>query len=224
MAHQSHVTVHTPSPTPFPSPYMSLFDNGSVPLEFAYGVDDFGVHREINMTSFTRPLPGPTTPPGTTTDVESNSSPQREHGLDPQLINAIIQNDFKNVKRRMQNREAQRRFRERKEQRQKSLQQKADDLQTDYRTLTDQYTKRTDEVCQLLKENDQLRSEVKALRQRWRIMKSVLQQPNASHPAALLVEESLSPSVCSYSERPACTDDIWRRLEKLTDTKPHSPS
>ncbi|KAB8236534.1 bZIP transcription factor [Aspergillus alliaceus] len=220
MAHPSQMAAHTPSPTPFSSPYMSMFDNASAPLELAYGLDDFGVHREISMTAICNSndnTTGPTTPP--------ESSLQKDgHGLDPHLINAIIQNDFKNVKRRMQNREAQRRFRERKEQRQKSLQQKTESLQTEYRNLSDQYTKRTDEVCRLLKENELLRSEVQALRQRWRIMKSVLQQPNSTHSAAILVEEPLPPLVSSYSGQAGGLDDLWRRLEKVTDDRPHSPS
>jgi chromosome segregation ATPase len=126
----------------------------------------------------------------------------------------------------MQNREAQRRFRERKEQRQKTLQQKAEGLQTDYQKLLDNYTKRTDEVCRLLKENDALRTEINNLRQRWRIMMTVLQQQpnNSSQLPSVLMEEAALPSSCSCSGRPGRLDDLWRRLERLTDDKPHSPS
>ncbi|KAF9784170.1 hypothetical protein IL306_008262 [Fusarium sp. DS 682] len=130
-------------------------------------------------------------------------------GLDPHLSKA---NNRGNVRRRMQNREAQRRFRERREQEQKTLQQVADDLRTEYQALCDQHAKSTTEVSRLLEENDALRSEVKNLRQRWRLMLAVLQWP----------EDSRKPS--SPGGDAAFFDDIRRCLEHLADKpSPHSP-
>ncbi|GIC91386.1 bZIP transcription factor [Aspergillus udagawae] len=129
------------------------------------------------------------------------------------------------VRRRMQNREAQRRFRERKDQQQKTLQQKAEDLQIKCQTLLDQYTKRTDEVCRLLKENDALRSEVKTLRQQWEVISTILHRPKGSRSPSVLVDEaSPSPSLCSSAERSRKLDDFWRRLDNFTDDRQNSSS
>ncbi|RHZ56139.1 bZIP transcription factor [Aspergillus thermomutatus] len=214
----------TPGPLPFPPPYMSIADGTTTPLDFVYGLDEYGIHQAIDITSMPRGLTLPTTPP--------ESNPQHEgHGLDPHIIDTVLQHDCKtkNVRRRMQNREAQRRFRERKEQQQKTLQQKAEDLQNKCQTLLDQYTKRTDEVCRLLKENDALRSEVKNLRQQWEVISTILQRPKGStsrSPSVLTEESSPSPSLCSSSERSRTVDDFWRRLDDFTNNreKSYSPS
>ncbi|GIJ83303.1 hypothetical protein Asppvi_002122 [Aspergillus pseudoviridinutans] len=129
------------------------------------------------------------------------------------------------VRRRMQNREAQRRFRERKDQKQKTLEQKAEDLQIKCQTLLDQYTKRTDEVCRLLKENDALRSEVKTLRQQWEVISTILHRPKGSRSSSVLVDEtSPPPSLCSSAERSGKLEDFWRRLDDFTDDRENSSS
>ncbi|KAF4331608.1 bZIP transcription factor [Fusarium beomiforme] len=147
---------------------------------------------------------GPITPPMDDTARD---------GLDPHLSKAFIQNNRTNVRRRMQNREAQRRFRERREQEQKTLQQVADDLRTEYQALRDQHAKSTTEVSRLLGENDALRSEVKNLRQRWRLVLAILQWPEDSH----------KPS--SPGGDAAFSDHVRHCLGHLADEpSPHSPS
>ncbi|EAW17373.1 bZIP transcription factor [Aspergillus fischeri NRRL 181] len=129
------------------------------------------------------------------------------------------------VRRRMQNREAQRRFRERKDQQQKTLQQKAEDLQIKCQTLLDQYTRRTDEVCRLLKENDALRAEAKTLRQQWELFSTILHRSKGSRSSSVVVNEtSPSPSLCSSAERSRKLDDFWRRLDDFTDDRENSSS
>jgi septal ring factor EnvC (AmiA/AmiB activator) len=78
------------------------------------------------------------------------------------------------VRRRAQNREAQRRFRERKEQQKKVLQNDAEELHKDYQTLLKQYSDTAGDLTRLVKENESLRVEVRELRQQWRLLLAVL--------------------------------------------------
>lgn len=79
------------------------------------------------------------------------------------------------MKRRAQNREAQRRFRERKEQQKKVLQKDAEELHKDYQTLLKQYSDTASDLTRLVKENETLRAEVRKMRQQWRLLLAVLQ-------------------------------------------------
>ncbi|KAH7186712.1 putative bZIP transcription factor [Fusarium oxysporum] len=208
MAFQPQTTPQSPTTSPYFSPYMHGGENSTVPLELIYGLDEYAGYQGLNlcamMTSGGGLVAGPITSPMDVTPRD---------GLDPHLSKAFIQNNRSNVRRRMQNREAQRRFRERREQEQKTLQQVADDLRTEYLALCDQHAKSTTEVSRLLEENDALRSEVKNLRQRWRLMLAVLQWPEDSHP----------PS--SPGGDAAFFDDVRRCLGRLADKpSPHSPS
>ncbi|KAF7136990.1 hypothetical protein CNMCM5793_006741 [Aspergillus hiratsukae] len=221
----AHRALQSTGSFPFPASYMSMGDGNTTPLEFVCGMDEYGVHQAIGVTSMPRALTLPITPPEPTTQHSQHEG----HSLDPYLVDTVLQHDCitKNVRRRMQNREAQRRFRERKDQQQKTLQQKAEDLQMKCQSLLDQYTKRTDEVCRLLKENDALRSEVKTLRQQWEVISTILQRPKGSRSSSVLVDEtSPSPSLCSSSERSRKLDDFWRRLDDFTNDRedPSRPS
>ncbi|KAH8654378.1 hypothetical protein BGZ61DRAFT_204239 [Ilyonectria robusta] len=106
-----------------------------------------------------------------------------QEGLDRNRSTAMIRT-AKN-KRRVQNREAQRRFRTRKDQLHKTLQQKTDDLRAECQALCDQHAKSIAEVSRLLMENEALRSEAKDHRQQQGLMTTVLQ---------LLLRGSQSPS------------------------------
>ncbi|KAF7182373.1 hypothetical protein CNMCM7691_001853 [Aspergillus felis] len=213
----AHRPQQSPSALHFPAPYMSIGHGTTTPLDLVYALDEYGVHQAIDETCMPRGLALPTTPP----DSSTQHSEHEGHSLDPQMVD-VLQHDCltKNVRRRMQNREAQRRFRERKDQQQKTLQQKAEDLQTKCQSLLDQYTKRTDEVCCLLKENDALRSEVKTLRQQWEVISTILHRPKGSCSSSVLVDEtSQPPSLCSSAARSSKLEDFWRRLDDFIDDR-----
>ncbi|EAW07119.1 bZIP transcription factor [Aspergillus clavatus NRRL 1] len=203
---------------PYPSPYMS------VPMDYGYAL---GYHNTMAPMRGNHGLSLSAASSVSGVDIESH--PSQEGSFEQSLVDTMGHYDSKtkNVKRRMQNREAQRRFRERKDQQQKTLQAKAEDLQTKYQKLSDQYTQRTDEVCRLLKENDSLRSEVKTLRQQWQIIMALMHRPRSSHSRtpSLAEEDSPPPSLCSL-DKGTMLDDVWRRLDEFrsTDDKPSSPS
>ncbi|GAM43107.1 bZIP transcription factor [Talaromyces pinophilus] len=94
------------------------------------------------------------------------------------------------ARRRIQNREAQRRFRERKEQRKNSLQKNAEELHRDYQTLLTQYADTVSDVTRLVQENGVLRFEIRKLRQQWRLLLTIIQRlqgsqsPGASRESA----------------------------------------
>ncbi|KAF9888391.1 hypothetical protein FE257_008669 [Aspergillus nanangensis] len=88
----------------------------------------------------------------------------------------LVKNLENKVKRRSQNREAQRRFRERRVQQQKSIQQEMDELRTECQRLRDQDR----EMSRLVKDNDKLRSELMNLRQQRRMMLAILGRPRNS--------------------------------------------
>ncbi|KAL5593022.1 hypothetical protein FOBRF1_012124 [Fusarium oxysporum] len=87
-------------------------------------------------------------------------------------------------RRRLKNRESQRRFRERKDQLQKALQQQLDHSRTEYEALLCKYTESTTEAALLLQENDSLRSEIKDLRRHRQLMLSVMKSLQGSKPSS----------------------------------------
>ncbi|KAF4450936.1 putative bZIP transcription factor [Fusarium austroafricanum] len=87
-------------------------------------------------------------------------------------------------RRRLKNRESQRRFRERKEQLQKALQQQVEHSRTEYEELLCKYTNSTTEAALLLQENDSLRAEIKDLRRQRRLMLSVMKALRDAKPSS----------------------------------------
>jgi predicted nuclease with TOPRIM domain len=98
------------------------------------------------------------------------------------------------VKRRIQNRAAQRRFRERRDEQNKNLQEKVTELQEKYEALEEKLRQKSEEASQFQSDNAGLKSEVESLRQRWRTMVLLLQRPNSLQFLSVLVggEKSLS--------------------------------
>jgi chromosome segregation ATPase len=78
----------------------------------------------------------------------------------------------------MQNRLAQRRFRERKEERQQKLEQAAASLEEKCKQLSEEYKEKSQEIVEILKEKQTLTAELDNLRNNWRLMLLLLQQPN----------------------------------------------
>ncbi|KAL2824823.1 hypothetical protein BJY01DRAFT_230391, partial [Aspergillus pseudoustus] len=101
----------------------------------------------------------------------------------------------KNVKRRQQNRDAQRRYRERRDERTKSLEQTVLDLEAKRQWLTNGFYQKSQEVTQLFRDNDLLKSEIHELRQRWQLMIMLLQRPKALQSLSTLMAEDVSPLV-----------------------------
>ncbi|KAF7184477.1 hypothetical protein CNMCM7691_005545 [Aspergillus felis] len=130
------------------------------------------VYRTAKLSSSSA-SPSPVTP------TESNSEPQTDsysfmlHQSTPTGGN----HQFLGGKRRMQNREAQRRFRQRKVDQQKSLKQKTVDLEERYQGLTDRLHGKSEEVCRLLRENNSLKSEIQDLRKLWEMVGLLVQRP-----------------------------------------------
>ncbi|KAF9776273.1 hypothetical protein IL306_005570 [Fusarium sp. DS 682] len=86
-------------------------------------------------------------------------------------------------RRRLQNRESQRRFRERKEQLHKTLQEQLDNFRAEYDALLGRYTESTAEASLLRQESDALRSEVNDLRRQRKLMLSVMKMLRGPRPA-----------------------------------------
>ncbi|KAL5340308.1 hypothetical protein BJX70DRAFT_123587 [Aspergillus crustosus] len=97
------------------------------------------------------------------------------------------ENGQKMVKRRIQNRAAQRRFRERRDEQNKNLQEKASELQTEYEKLESRLRAKTEEAGQLRGDNETLKVEIENLRQRWRTMVLLLQRPKSLQFLSVLV-------------------------------------
>lgn len=109
------------------------------------------------------------------------------------------------MRRRAQNREAQRRFRERKEHQSKLLQKDAEELHKDHQTLLKQYSDTVSDLTQLVKENETLRVEVRKLRQQWRLLLAVLR----------LFQGSQLPG--DWAESAIPFDDLRVYVEDLVD-------
>ncbi|KAL3443953.1 hypothetical protein BJX65DRAFT_284413 [Aspergillus insuetus] len=79
------------------------------------------------------------------------------------------------MKRRMQNREAQRRFRERKEEHLTTLEKRAAIAEERYKKLLKDTEQQTTETAKLRTDNKRLKAETQRLRERWRTMLALLQ-------------------------------------------------
>ncbi|KAJ0413402.1 hypothetical protein BJY00DRAFT_296943 [Aspergillus carlsbadensis] len=102
------------------------------------------------------------------------------------------------VKRRQQNREAQRRFRERKDEAQQVLEQKAAKLEARIAELSSGMTQKSEEESKILREKDALAREVRDLRERWQVVERLLQRPSGAQTLSTLLAGSIaSPEAVS---------------------------
>ncbi|KAL2825242.1 hypothetical protein BJY01DRAFT_256307 [Aspergillus pseudoustus] len=104
--------------------------------------------------------------------VEPDSAKSSPSSRDDKLI---ADDRSYSVKRRMQNREAQRRFRERKEEHLTALERRAAVAEERYRKLLKDTEQQITEAAKMRKDNTRLRSEAQRLRDRWRTMLALLQ-------------------------------------------------
>ncbi|KXG46461.1 bZIP transcription factor, bZIP-1 [Penicillium griseofulvum] len=139
------------------------------------------------------------------------------------------------VKRRMQNRNAQRRFRERKEEHHQTLQQRATELEAKCQELSEGLNQKSEEISKILKEKEALTGEVQDLRKRWRLMVMLLRLPNRLQSLSGLLGSDLSSSCSSSSEIKAepldvPLEDLFGCLQELllpneaSDGSPLCPS
>ncbi|KAL2811753.1 hypothetical protein BJX63DRAFT_267203 [Aspergillus granulosus] len=180
----------------------------------------------------------PVSPTGSDSESQAGSEGLQSYPVDPAMQNHAVQSvrlpchclafthklnanyNFEQVKRRMQNRQAQRRFRERKEERQQSLEQKAVNLEKKHRELSEEFRLKCEEASQLLREREGLKGEIEDLRKRWRLMVGLLQRPNGAQSlATLLAGDSLSQSSSSAATEstgaPAPLDELLGCLHAL---------
>lgn len=97
------------------------------------------------------------------------------------------------TKRRLQNRQAQRRFRERKDEYLQALEKRSSCLEKQYQELLEESNKKAEEACQARKEIAILSRENEDLRKRWRLIVLLLSLPNnraAQCPTTLLGNEA----------------------------------
>ncbi|GFF23623.1 hypothetical protein IFM61606_08884 [Aspergillus udagawae] len=153
--------------------------------------------------------------PSPVTPTESNSEPQADSYsfMLHQSTSTSGNHQFLSVKRRMQNREAQRRFRQRKEDQQTSLKQKTADLEERSQELSNRLHEQSEEVCRLLREKNALKCEVQDLRKRWQIVVLLLQRPQGPQTLSSLFAAD-PPSLSGSSQtKSAAGDDLLRRLD-----------
>jgi hypothetical protein len=91
------------------------------------------------------------------------------------------------MKRRLQNRQAQRRFRQRKEERQQTLEQKTTSLQSQYQALLEELNRKSQEASETRREKEALSTEIDDLRKRWRLMVLLLSRPNGLQSLTMLL-------------------------------------
>ncbi|KAL4872323.1 hypothetical protein BDV12DRAFT_193416 [Aspergillus spectabilis] len=191
MEYQPLLTLRSPTG---PSSSMHEIDHPSLPLDLICGLGNYmafqGLHQSTGI------VPGRSTASPTSSPLSSSiDGTQREvrhsnPNPNPSPTTDADASEPKNVKRRVQNREAQRRFRERKEQQKKLLQKNAEDIRNEYQILLKQYAQTASDVTRLVKENDVLRFEVRNLRQQWRLVFAVLQRLQGAQSSPALADDT----------------------------------
>ncbi|KAL2859404.1 hypothetical protein BJX68DRAFT_115501 [Aspergillus pseudodeflectus] len=155
-----------------------------------------GVYQMVNLNS-TFPPNTAISPPVTPTASDSDSQ-ENQSSISYPMDATNQKHKFQSVKRRMQNREAQRRFRERKEERQQTLEQRAAELEAKCQELSEGFRQKSEEVTRILQEKEALTGEIQDLRKRWRLMVMLLQRPNGLQSlSSLLASDSSLPSTPS---------------------------
>ncbi|KAK2473569.1 hypothetical protein H9L39_15744 [Fusarium oxysporum f. sp. albedinis] len=176
MLDEPSTILHHEVTYPLLSPCETVADGTTTPSDIIYGnlgdVNFQNLHLSRVITSTSGLIASPTMAPSLgnyTTRIGLEGCPI------PTVGNA-------KSRRRLKNRESQRRFRERKDQLQKALQQQLDHSRTEYEALLCKYTESTTEAALLLQENDSLRSEIKDLRRHRQLMLSVMKSLQGSKP------------------------------------------
>ncbi|KAJ5355126.1 bZIP transcription factor bZIP-1 [Penicillium cataractarum] len=135
------------------------------------------------------------------------SIPASPSNSDSQEAQSSVTNDVESkkhklhtTKRRMQNRDAQRRFRGRKEERHQILEQRATELEAKCQRLSEGFEQKSKEVSKIIKEKEALATEMQDLRKRWNLMLMLLRRPNRLQSlSSLLGSDSSSTSGSSLS-------------------------
>ncbi|KAJ3550026.1 hypothetical protein NM208_g183 [Fusarium decemcellulare] len=168
MPYEPLITPHHPATFSILSPCEITVESSTAPLELIYGNLGDASYQDLHPGTLIASGGGLVASPPLTPSTDNRIIPK---GLD-HYPSPIVEKA--KSRRRMQNRESQRRFRERKEQLQKTLQQQVDNSRSKYEALLRGYNESTTEITLLLQENDALRSEVKDLRRQRRLMLSVM--------------------------------------------------
>ncbi|KAJ5211197.1 bZIP transcription factor bZIP-1 [Penicillium cf. griseofulvum] len=170
--------------------------------------------------------------------VNSDSTISSDTSISPSPSTSDSQEGQKHksqtVKRRMQNRNAQRRFRERKEEHHHTLQQRATELEAKCQELSEGLNQKSEEISKILKEKETLTGEIQDLRKRWRLMLMLLRLPNRLQSLSSLLGNDLSDSSCSVSSPSAIKaepldvplEDLFGCLQELLlpNEAPHNSS
>ncbi|KAL3462458.1 hypothetical protein BJX64DRAFT_140377 [Aspergillus heterothallicus] len=179
-----------------PPTYDTSIPRSVMPHEADPSMQSPGVYQMVNLNSAFPPntaISPPVTPTASDSDSQEGQ-PINSYTIDP----TSQKHKFQSVKRRMQNREAQRRFRERKEERQQTLEQRATELEAKCQELSEGFRQKSEEVSRILKEKESLTGEIQDLRKRWRLMVMLLQRPNGLQSlSSLLANDSSSSSLSS---------------------------
>ncbi|KAL4870573.1 hypothetical protein BDV12DRAFT_195298 [Aspergillus spectabilis] len=179
-------------------------------LNLAHGPDVCKIRSKL--TSASRPFSGTPTP----TDLDSESQGDMHNLMLHQTTPITENHSMLSMKRRTQNRAAQRRFRKRKEDLQKSLEEKTSDLQQRCQEISDKFDQKSDEVSRLLGEKNALESEVQDLRKRWQIIVMLLQKPKGLETLSSLFADSQPPlSGSSRTGSAVAGDEFSRCLDAL---------
>ncbi|KAL3442302.1 hypothetical protein BJX65DRAFT_226611 [Aspergillus insuetus] len=160
-----------------------------------------GVYQMVNLNS-TFPPNTAISPPVTPTASDSDSQ-ENQSSISYPMDATNQKHKFQSVKRRMQNREAQRRFRERKESRQQTLEQRAAELEAKCQELSEGFRQKSEEVTRILQEKEVLTGEIQDLRKRWRLMVMLLQRPNGLQSLSSLIASDSSSSSAPSTPSPS---------------------
>ncbi|KAL2849022.1 hypothetical protein BJX68DRAFT_98266 [Aspergillus pseudodeflectus] len=153
----------------------------------------------------------------TPTESDLDSLPEFQSSVSHEIDSAMQGHKTKNVKRRQQNRDAQRRYRERRDERTKSLEQTVHDLEAKRQWLSNSFFQKSQEVNQLFRDNGLLQNEIQELRQRWQMMIMLLQRPKALQSLSTLMAEDvgLGAAVFGTPVEPARLDEFLRCLDAV---------
>ncbi|KAJ5380767.1 bZIP transcription factor bZIP-1 [Penicillium cataractarum] len=150
-----------------------------------------------------------------TSDSGSTSDSQDSQGSVTYTGDAESQK-LQTVRRRMQNREAQRRFRGRKEERYQILQQRTTELEEKCQELSNGFNQKSEELSKISKENETLISEIQDLRKRWRLILMLLRRPNRLQSlSGLLGSDLSSPSAVMAEPLDLPLEDLFGCLQEL---------
>ncbi|KAJ0425367.1 hypothetical protein BJY00DRAFT_274125 [Aspergillus carlsbadensis] len=153
----------------------------------------------------------------TPTESDSDSLPEFQSAVSHELESALKGHKTKNVKRRQQNRDAQRRYRERRDERTKSLEHTVQDLEAKRQWLSNSFFQKSQEVNQLFRDNSLLQNEIQELRQRWQMMIMLLQRPKALQSLSTLMAEDVGLGAAAFGTpvEPASLDEFLRCLDAV---------